>query len=289
MSDSTVASRLRDALNDSERKRPLLAVGAVNALAAHVAAEAGFDALWVSGLEVSAASGLPDANVLGPRDLSDVVASLGRVTDLPVIVDIDNAGGSERTAERFAHDLLRAGAAAVCVEDSSYPKCNSFSAHRAQALADPDLLCEQVRRVRKVVGDDLVVLARTEALITGEDLAVAVARAEAYADAGADAVLIHSKDVTGEQARAIGRAWNHQVPLVSVPTAFPDLSAAELGEAGFRLCIYANHLSRAALSGMRTAARQFRHGGSFCSTASGSLAEVGDLMRVGEPGALSCL
>ncbi|WP_221889571.1 isocitrate lyase/phosphoenolpyruvate mutase family protein, partial [Streptomyces sp. WAC02707] len=122
MADGTKAMHLRRALADSERKQPLLAIGAVNALAAHVAADAGFDALWVSGLEVSAASGLPDANVLGPRDLSDVVTSLGRVTELPVIVDIDNAGGSGRTAERFASDLMRAGAAAVCVEDSAYPK-----------------------------------------------------------------------------------------------------------------------------------------------------------------------
>ncbi|MFE0276150.1 isocitrate lyase/phosphoenolpyruvate mutase family protein [Streptomyces sp. NPDC058992] len=289
MTDGTKAMRLRDALNDNQRNHPLLAIGAVNALAAHVAAEAGFDALWVSGLEVSAASGLPDANVLGPRDLADVVASLGRVTDLPVIVDIDNAGGSVRTAERFAYDLLRTGAAAVCVEDSAYPKCNSFAAHRAQALSDRDLLCEQVERVRKVVGDDLVVVARTEALITGEDLTAAIARAEAYTEAGADAVLIHSKDATGTEARAIGQAWNHGAPLVSVPTAFPDLSAAELGEAGFRLCIYANQLSRAALAGMRAAARQFQRGGSFRSTVAGSLAEVGDLMRVGEPEALSCV
>jgi phosphoenolpyruvate phosphomutase len=289
MADCTKATRLREALADSERKHPLLAIGAVNALAAHVAVEAGFDALWVSGLEVSAASGLPDANVLGPRDLSDVVSSLGRVTELPVVVDIDNAGGSGRTAERFAYDLVRAGAAAVCVEDSAYPKCNSFAAHRAQSLADRDLLCEQVGRIRKAAGDGLVVVARTEALIAGEDMATAIARAEAYAEAGADALLIHSKDKTGDQARAIGRAWSHDVPLVSVPTAFPDLSAAELGEAGFGLCIYANQLSRAALAGMRTAARQFQRGGSFRSTVAGSLAEVGDLMRVGEPGALSCL
>lgn len=289
MTDGTKAMRLRDALNDSQRNHPLLAIGAVNAIAAHVAAEADFDALWVSGLEVSAASGLPDANVLGPRDLADVVAWLGRVTDLPAIVDIDNAGGSVRTAERFAYDLLRTGAAAVCVEDSAYPKCNSFATHRDQALADRDLLCEQMERVRKAVGDGLVVVARTEALIASEDLSAAIARAEAYTDAGADAVLIHSKDATGAEARAIGQAWNHGVPLVSVPTAFPDLSAAELGEAGFRLCIYANQLSRAALAGMRAAARQFQRGGSFRSTVAGSLAEVGDLMRVGEPEALSCV
>src|SRR5262249_4209680 len=127
---------------------PLRAVGAVNALAARVAAEAGFDALWVSGLEVSASLGLPDENVLGSRDLADVVLALGRAAGLPVIVDIDNAGGSAATARRFGDDLARAGAAALCVEDSAYPKVNSFAVHRRQQLAGPALMGDQLAAMR---------------------------------------------------------------------------------------------------------------------------------------------
>ncbi|MFF5273748.1 isocitrate lyase/phosphoenolpyruvate mutase family protein [Streptomyces sp. NPDC000133] len=98
---------------------PLQAIGAASAVAAKVAVETGFDALWVSGLEVSTALGLPDENVLGPRDLADTVLALSRTTSLPVIVDVDNAGGAVATARRFAGDLTCAGAAALCLEDSA--------------------------------------------------------------------------------------------------------------------------------------------------------------------------
>jgi phosphoenolpyruvate phosphomutase len=146
---------------------PLRAVGAVNALAACVAAEAGFDALWVSGLEVSASLGLPDENVLGSRDLVDVVLALGRAAGLPVIVDIDNAGGSAATAGRFGGDLARAGAAALCVEDSAYPKVNSFAVHRRQQLAGPALMGDQLAAMREAAGQHVVLIARTETLICG--------------------------------------------------------------------------------------------------------------------------
>jgi phosphoenolpyruvate phosphomutase len=283
------ADALRLAVRTRERGRPLLAVGAVNAIAARLAAEGGFDALWVSGLEVSAAAGLPDANVLGPRDLADVVTSVSRVTTLPVIVDVDNAGGAVTTAERTSADLLRAGATAVCVEDSSYPKCNSFSAHTSQGLASRDLLCQQLQTIRKSVGDELVLIARTEALIAGAGLETARDRAKAYAEAGADAVLIHSKDTTGHEALAVARAWDIDLPLVSVPTAFPGVTAQELGAAGYGLCIYANQLSRAALAGMRGAIRRFSTAGTFTSSLGAPLASVGDLLAIGEPEAVSCL
>lgn len=100
---------------------PLRAVGAVNAMAAQVATEVGFDALWVSGLETSATLGLPDANLIGVDDLISVVSAVGRASTLPVIVDVDNAGGSVAAARRYVTDLARAGAAAVCLEDSAYP------------------------------------------------------------------------------------------------------------------------------------------------------------------------
>ncbi|MBD0741648.1 isocitrate lyase/phosphoenolpyruvate mutase family protein [Streptomyces sp. CBMA152] len=286
---SRSAEALRSALEGREQARPLLAVGAANALAARLAADGGFDALWVSGLEVSAAYGLPDANVLGPRDLADTVVAVTRVTDLPVIVDMDNAGGAAHIAERYADDLLRSGATALCIEDSAYPKCNSFAAHTSQRLAEQDLLCRQLEAIRKRAGHDVVLIARTEALVTGANLDVAMEHARAYAEAGADAVLIHSKDASGRQALDISRTWCLDLPLASVPTAFPQITADQLGEAGYRLCIYANHLSRAALAAMRGAIRHFGTAGTFTSSMGAPLAEVGDLLRIGEPGAVSCI
>ncbi|WP_309226929.1 isocitrate lyase/phosphoenolpyruvate mutase family protein [Streptomyces lunaelactis] len=268
--------------------RPLRAVGAASAVAARVAAESGFDALWVSGLEVSTALGLPDENVLGPRDLADVVLALTRTAPLPVIVDVDNAGGSVATARRFADDLTRAGAAALCVEDSAYPKVNSFALHRTQQLAHQHLMGEQLAAMRSTAGADVLLIARTEALICGSTLTEALERAEVYAAAGADAVLIHSKDPTGHQALATAAAWTGPVPLVTVPTAFSHLGPHQLGEAGFALAIYANQLSRAALAAMRAAAAAFASTGSFTSGGT-TLTDVGDLLKVADPAARACL
>ncbi|MBC8091180.1 MAG: isocitrate lyase/phosphoenolpyruvate mutase family protein [Pseudonocardia sp.] len=265
---------------------PLRAVGAVNALAADVATRAGFDALWVSGLETSAALGLPDTNLIGVDDLVNVVSAVGRASALPVIVDVDNAGGSVAAAHRYAADLAQAGAAGVCLEDSSYPKCNSFTADTQQRLADRDLVGTQLAQMRSVTGRDLLLIARTEALIVGENMSAALARANAYVEAGADAVIIHSKDPSGRQAFDIARAWRKSSPLAVIPTAFPQLSAREMGAAGFALCIYANQLSRAALAGMRVAAERIADGGVLDA---GLLASFGDLLRVGQPGARVCI
>ncbi|MFF4531636.1 isocitrate lyase/phosphoenolpyruvate mutase family protein [Streptomyces sp. NPDC001407] len=262
------------------------AVGAAHAPAARIAAEAGFDALWVSGLEVSCALGLPDENVLTSRDLADVVLALGRTTPLPVIVDIDNAGGSAATARRFGQDLARTGAAALCLEDSAYPKCNSFAVHRRQQLADPHLMLDQLAALRDAAGEGTLLIARTEALICDQPLSAALDRARTYAQAGADAVLVHSKDTTGTQALRSAAAWTLPVPLVTVPTAFPQLGPDRLAEAGFALAIYANQLSRAALAAMRTAAQTFRATGTFDGV---ELAAVGELLQVADPAARSCL
>ncbi|MHA7956286.1 isocitrate lyase/phosphoenolpyruvate mutase family protein [Streptomyces sp. L500] len=280
------SDRLRGALEKAAGAgKPVQAIGAANAMAARIAADSRFDALWVSGLEVSTAFGLPDENVLGSRDLADVVLSLRRVCDLPVVVDIDNAGGSAATARRYAFELAAAGAAAVCLEDSAYPKCNSFSEHRAQGLADADLACAQIKEIKAASAGGVLLIARTETLICGGTLDEAVLRAEAYQAAGADAILVHSKDTTGSQAMATAQRWNG-VPLVTVPTAFAHLSQAVLGQAGFAMAIYANQLSRAAMTAMRSAADSFRTTGMFRPDA---LADVQDLLRVSDPDARACL
>ncbi|MBI3685825.1 MAG: isocitrate lyase/phosphoenolpyruvate mutase family protein [Actinobacteria bacterium] len=283
-----MTTALRAALRDAAASGPVRTLGAVNAIAACVAADAGFDALWVSGLEVSAAGGLPDTNVLGVRDLADVVTAIGRRCALPVVVDVDNAGGSVATAHRYAHDLIRAGAAALCLEDSGYPKCNSFSLRRAQRLADPDLVCDQLREMRRA-GDGLVLIARTEALIAEAGLPAALERARLYSLAGADAVLMHSRDPSGQEALNTARAWREAVPLVTLPTAFPQLSWRDLWREGFGMCIYPNQLTRAALVAMRATAGQFAGTGTFLPSAQMPLGRVGDLMAIGEPDARACV
>lgn len=272
------ADSLRKALT-ARTGTPVRAVGAVNALAATAASGAGFDALWVSSLEVSAAAGLADANVLSVRDLCDVVLAVGRTAHLPVVVDVDNAGGSADSARRCAFDLARAGAGALCLEDSAYPKCNSFSTHRTQRLAEVGAVAEQLREMRRA-SDELVLIARTEALIAGAPFSHALDRARYYSAHGADAVLIHSRDASGDEALRTAREWTSPTPLVTVPTAFAHLGWQELGRAGFAMCIYANQLSRAALAGMRAAAAELAGTGSPGTV---PLATVGELLAIGDP------
>ncbi len=268
--------------------RPLKIIGAVNAMAAHIAEQAGFDGLWLSGLELSSALGLPDTNVLTVRDFSDAVLALRRTTSIPIIVDIDNAGGSVENAARYAQDLLAAGASAVCLEDSSYPKCNSFSLHRSQQIATLGLLTEQIWQIKKTA-PELQVIGRTESLIAGHDIPYAVARGREFKSAGADAVLIHSKDSSGSQAAQVAAAWEKHSPLVTVPTAFPQLTAAELGSLGFNICIYANQLTRASFAAMKRLTEEFQKDDTFNSSGVVPLAQVSELLAIGDPGARACV
>ncbi|MFD7537493.1 isocitrate lyase/phosphoenolpyruvate mutase family protein [Streptomyces sp. NPDC059819] len=147
-------------------RRPLRAIGAASAVAARIAVESGFDALWVSGLEISTVLGLPDENVLRPRGFADTVCALTRTAALPVIVDGDNAGGTAATARRFAGDLVRTGAAALCLEDSAYPKVNSCVLHRSQVLAPTRTVTDQLKAMRDAAGADGVAVRRRTASST---------------------------------------------------------------------------------------------------------------------------
>jgi len=276
-------AEVRRLLARDGRTVPARAMGAFNAVAAHVVTAAGMDALWLSGLELSASKGLPDTNVITTNDLCEAAVVLRTASDLPVIVDVDNAGGSLSAAGRYARELSMAGVGAVCIEDSAYPKCNSFSENQSQSLAETALTVGQIATIRQTAETDLVIIARTEVLICGGSIDEAVARAGVFAEAGADAVLIHTKDRTGGQALAVADRWDHRVPLVTVPTAFPDISPARLGQAGFRLAIYANQLSRVALASMRQAMEDFVDHGIFDKTI--PMATMSDLMKIGDAAA----
>src|SRR6185295_14392610 len=103
-----------------------------------------------------------------------------------------------------------------------------------------------------------VVIARTEALIAGLGMDEALKRARAYAAAGADAVLIHSKSKDFDELAAFARAWDGGVPLVAVPTTYPTVGAEELRAAGFRMAIFANQALRAAIVAMRDVLGEIR-------------------------------
>jgi phosphoenolpyruvate phosphomutase len=245
--------RLRDGLADD---KPVVAVGAHDAMSARLIGNYDFDAVWVSGFGVSAmAYGLPDLNLVTMSETLAVTRAIEGATELPVVVDCDNGFGGFSNVVRTAVEFDRAGVAAVCIEDNLFPKRNSLYQGKSKRELIPTR--EQARRLKAAVeGKDseaFVVIARVEALIAGHGVDAAIERASAYAEAGADAILIHSKDKTLTEITDFLEAWHAtgiDKPLVAVPTLFPDYTADELHQKGFSMVILANQPMRAAVKAM---------------------------------------
>lgn len=269
--DRTAASRadrkrttLREGLASSA---PVVAVGAHDAMSARLIEAHGFDAVWVSGFGVSAmAYGLPDLNLITMSEVLDVTRRIEGVTELPVVVDCDNGYGGFSNVVRTIIEFDRAGVAAVCIEDNLFPKRNSL--YQGQTQRELVKTEEQARRLRAAKAaqesPSFTLIARVEALIAGHGVDAACERAVAYAEAGADAILIHSKDKSLTEIEDFLEQWRGtgiSTPLVAVPTLFPDYTAAQLGSKGFSMVILANQPMRASVQAMEDTLRTLRKEG----------------------------
>lgn len=236
----------------------ILAIGAHDGLSGRLGERAGFDAVWASGFEISASRGVPDANLL---DMSAQLAASSQIVDavsIPVIADCDNGYGNAVNAAFTARRFARAGVAGICIEDNVFPKRCSFydGTHRELVSAREHAL--KVKACKDGTDGELFVIARTEALIAGHDLDDALTRADAYAEAGADAVLIHSKEKSADQVAQFAKRWTRPTPLVAVPTTYDTVSAAELRELGYRVVIFANQGLRASIRAIERAFARLR-------------------------------
>ena len=240
----------------------VLAAGAHDALSAKLAEEAGFDAIWASGFGISAVQALPDANILTLTETLEAVRRIVDAVDIPVIADCDNGYGNAINVMRTAAEFERAGAAGICIEDNEFPKRCSFYAGVRRELVPVGEHARKIQAATSARRDaSFLVIARTEALIAGLGLDEALLRARAYADAGADAVLVHSKSRDFRELQEFSRKWDKAVPLVAVPTTYPEVTVEELEQAGFSLAIFANQALRAAIVAMRDTLREIRREG----------------------------
>ena len=272
-------ARLRARLDP---ERPAIAMAAHNPLAAKLAAAAGFDAIWGSGFELSASYAVPDASILSLDTHLDIMRAIGEVQDAPVIADLDTGYGNAVNVAYLVPRYAAAGAAAVVIEDKTFPKDSSLRPSGRQVLVPAEEFQGKIEAAR-VPGGPLVI-ARTEALIAGLGQEEALRRSAAYAEAGADAVLIHSKEKTPGEILQFCDAWAGSVPLVLVPTAYPQLSFAEIAalrKVGLVIC--ANHAIRAAVAAMRaTIARILAEGGiAGVESSIATVAEIFDLQGDG--------
>ncbi|NVJ10633.1 isocitrate lyase/phosphoenolpyruvate mutase family protein [Myxococcus sp. AM001] len=235
------------------RPSMMMVAGAHDGLSARLAHETGFDAVWASGFGISAAHCVPDASILTMNDFLDAAISMNEATHLPIIADGDAGFGNVHNLVRMVRKYEAAGIAAVCIEDKVHPKLNSFD-EREQVLVSMQEFTNKLRAAKAVQQtQDFVVIARTEALIAGLGMEEALKRAYAYREAGADAILIHSKDKSGKEIVEFAKSWKVPVPLVVVPTKFPTLGREQLEALGFKMAIYANQGLRAAVQATRKA------------------------------------
>ncbi|MCG3154434.1 MAG: Phosphonopyruvate hydrolase [bacterium] len=255
------AAKKRAALRAGlQAPQPVVAVGAHDAMSAQLIEQYGFDAIWVSGFGVSTMTyALPDLNLVTMTEALEAAVRMDAATNLPVVADCDNGFGGLTNVVRTVKEYERAGIAGICVEDNVFPKRNSLFSGEAKRELIP--LAEQARRIRAAKqaqeARDFVFIARVEALIAGHGVAAACERADAYAEAGADAILIHSKDKTLREIEGFLQSWKGlgKIPLVAVPTLYPTFTVEQLHAKGFQMIILANQPMRAAVKAMEDTLR----------------------------------
>jgi phosphoenolpyruvate phosphomutase len=243
--------------------------GLVEAMAAHsplsamLAAEAGFDAIWASGFELSALYGVPDVSIVSMTQHLDMTRAMVDRSGLPIVADIDTGFGNAINVLHAVEQYERAGVGAIVMEDKNFPKVTSLIAGGRQDMVRIEEFQGKIEAARSARRDpDLVVVARTEALIAGLGQDEALKRARAYEEAGADLLLVHSKQKTPDEIEAFIKAWDGTVPIALVPTAYPQMTVArvrELKKVG--LLIWGNHAIRAAVGAMRATFAQIRKDG----------------------------
>ncbi|GHU94518.1 phosphoenolpyruvate mutase [Bacteroidia bacterium] len=218
-----------------------------------------FDGMWASSLTDSTVKGKPDIEAV---DLTTRLHSLNdtlECTTKPIIYDGDTGGKVEHFVFTV-RTLERLGVSAVIIEDKVGLKKNSLFGTEALQIQDSiEGFCEKIRAGKRAqITNDFMIIARIESFIAGKGLEDAVARAKAYVEAGADGIMIHSKEKSGEDVKsfcATFRKFSKEVPIVVVPTTFNHITEEELAAWGVSIVIYANHLLRSAYPAMVNTAK----------------------------------
>jgi phosphoenolpyruvate phosphomutase len=213
-----------------------------------------FDAMWSSSLTDSTSKGKPDIEAV---DLTTRLQDLNNIlecTTKPIIFDGDTGGKIEHFVFTV-RTLERHGISAVIIEDKTGLKKNSlFGTDVAQTQDSVEDFCAKIKAGKNAqVTNDFMIIARIESLICGKDVADALERACAYVTAGADGIMIHSKNKTGEDIKTFClefRKKNTDTPIVVVPTTYHHITEEELQQWGANIVIYANHMLRASYPAM---------------------------------------
>ncbi|MBI4429748.1 MAG: phosphoenolpyruvate mutase [Ignavibacteriales bacterium] len=253
-----------------------------NGLSARIVEEAGFKGIWGSGLSISASQAVRDNNELSWTEVLDIVEFMSDATTIPILLDGDTGYGNFNNMRRLVKKLEERNVAGVCIEDKLFPKTNSFLRSTQQPLADMEEFCGKIKAGKDSQGDDdFCVVARVEAFIAGWGLQEALKRASAYQEAGADAILIHSKLSKPDEILAFMKQWGNRCPVVIVPTKYYTTPSQVFRDHGISVVIWANHMMRSAVTAMQKTASKVHDAESLLEVEDkvASLVEVFRLQR----------
>ena len=235
-------------LNSKLRENKILRVaGAFDAMSAKLVEINNFDAIWAGSFAISATHALPDASILTMTDFLSVASTMTDACSIPVIADCDTGFGGPSNVSHMVKKYESAGISAVSIEDKVFPKQNSLLENGNQKLlSEKDFVAKIIAAKNAKVNENFMIIARVEALIAGFGIDEATKRADAYEKAGADAILIHSKNDTPDEIFEFCDTWNGDIPIIAIPTSYPNVTLDELYKHKIKMVIYANQSIRAA-------------------------------------------
>ncbi len=260
-----IAQTKRRRLRELIAKRTVMLPGAFNALSAMQIERAGFEAVYVSGAALAAARGLPDIGLLSMTEVVSDAATIANAVAIPALADADTGFGPPLAVMRTVRELERAGLSGIQLEDQELPKkCGHLPGKR---LVSP---AEMVGKIKAAVearlDQDFFIVARTDARAV-EGIAAAVERAQAYADAGADAIFPEALE-SAEEFRTFARQLGTtglKVPLVANMTEFgktPYLRVSEFEDLGYRIVLFPVTALRIAAKAIETMLTELKSAGS---------------------------
>lgn len=213
-----------------------------------------YDGFWSSSLTDSTSMGKPDSEYVDNSMRLNAINHIFDVTSKPLIFDGDTGGKIEHFEMRIK-TIERAGISAVIIEDKTGLKKNSLLKNtKNQTQENKKFFSEKISIGKKAqLSSDFMIIARVESFILGKNLKDAISRANAYTEAGADGIMIHSKIKNPKKIFEFAKVFKKtfkDIPLVCVPSSYNQVTEKQLSDNGFNLVIYANHMLRASYPAM---------------------------------------
>ena len=267
---------------DLESKSILKVGGAFDALSAKLVEINDFDAIWAGSFAISATHALPDASILTMTEFLNVATNMEASCNIPIIADCDTGFGGPSNVSHMIKKYEKSGIAAVCIEDKTFPKQNSFLENSKQELLpEKEFVAKIIAAKEAKENPNFMLIARTEALISGMGMKEAIKRALAYEKAGADAILIHSKQDSPNEIFEFSESWGGTLPLVVVPTTYPTVKLDELISHNIKMIIYANQTLRVAYASISKILKQLKNSTSI-SDISEDLSSMQEIFQLQE-------